>query len=176
MAFGRSVASFSAVMSGLRRLAVAESSAAATGCAQQHLAAPTLASLRSFVPAMACWSGPSSLTAQLGLAAAGHRHFAAAAAAARAGPAQQQAAATAGEAEQQQGGGAAEEEETLEQIRSRIFGTHIGRRWSLALVCVCVMCVCSTQRTLLTPRLLPPPPRLLQAMGCARGAKSCDGR
>ena len=112
------MASFSAVMSGLRRLAVAESSAAATGCAQQHLAAPTLASLRSFVPAMACWSGPSSLNAHLGLA--GHRHFAAAAAAP---PARQQAAAA--EAEQQQH---VEEEETLEQIRSRIFGTHIGRR------------------------------------------------
>lgn len=101
MALRRSLGSLSSMLNGLQRLTLLE-----VPCAAQQLgAASTLSSLRCLAPAVAqaAGSGPAA-------AAAGCRQYAAAAA-----PTPAAAAAP-----------AAAEEESLEQIRSRIFGTHIG--------------------------------------------------
>ena len=100
MALRRSLGSLSSILNGLQRLTLLE----APSAAQQLAAASTLSSLRCLAPVAAQAARSSSAAA-----AAGCRQYAAAAA---------QAAAP-----------AAAEEESLEEIRSRIFGTHIGEVW-----------------------------------------------
>ena len=107
MALRRGIGSLSSLVNSLQRLALSEGLPVGASCSLPSHAAPTLVSLRSlWLPAT---SGPSSSVAAAAGAAEGcGRRFSAAAAA------QQQAAA------------AAAGEESLEQIRSRIFGSYIG--------------------------------------------------
>lgn len=107
MALRRSLGS---VLQSLQRLVLSEGSVSALHTASQPHAAPTLTSLRHF----RVWAPQSPASGAAGPAAAlgGGRCFAASAAV------QQQAAPAA----------PAAEEESLEQIRARIFGTHIGGR------------------------------------------------
>ncbi|KAI7839660.1 hypothetical protein COHA_006469 [Chlorella ohadii] len=104
MALRRSFCSMSSVLNGLQRLALLEAPCAA----QQLGTASTLSSLRCLAPAVSQTARSSPAAA-----AGGCRQYAAAAA-------PTPAAAAAAEAP------AAAEDESLEQIRSRIFGTHIG--------------------------------------------------
>lgn len=106
MALRRSLGSLSSVLNGLQRLTLLE----APSAAHQLAAASTLSSLRCLAPVAAQAARSSSAAAM-----AGCRQYAAAAAPTPAAAAAAQAAAP-----------AAAEEESLEEIRSRIFGTHIG--------------------------------------------------
>lgn len=112
-AFRRSIGGLGGVLQSLRRMALAEGAPALAAGPQRHAAFATLVSLRSFWPAAAQQSVASSSRAPAAELGCGARCFAAAAASPAVG---QQAAAAA----------AAEEEESLEQVRARIFGTHIG--------------------------------------------------
>lgn len=106
MALRRSLGS---VLQSLQRLALSEGSFPTFTAASTPHAAPTLTSLRSF----RAWTSQSHANpAPAPAAAMGGGRWLAASAAAR-----QQAAPAA----------VAAEEESLEQIRARIFGTHIGQ-------------------------------------------------
>lgn len=112
MALRRGASRLSVLLNGISRMALAEGGPVAQSSAQHH-ALPTLVSLRSL------WT-PTAQPAGLGATAAapalgsGCRRFNSG------GVAAQQAAAQPAAEEQH------EEEESLEQIRARIFGTHIG--------------------------------------------------
>jgi hypothetical protein len=131
MALRRSIGGLSAVLNSLRQLTLPEASSAA--CSHHHLAAPTLVSLRSFWLASGSPACPPSAAAAPVLAS-GCRQFSSAA------PSRQQAAAAAAAAPPAAAAG--EQEETLEQIRARIFGTHIGGMGEAALCPASVHLVC----------------------------------
>ena len=193
MALRRGIGSLSAVLNSLRQLALPEASSAA--CAHHQHAAPTLVSLRSFWLASGSPTCPPSVAAAPVLAS-GCRQFSGAS------PSWQQAAAAAAAAP---AAAAGEQEETLEQIRARIFGTHIGgERWCWTLFLLIMLhaaagavCPAPAAVYLGQPSCLPrthcvhqadtaDPPclhphhctalRRVQATGSGRGARCCARR